>query len=406
MKPNTIRIIDGWLGRPICLLLTLLRTLLSALGLTRKDPVEIRKILFLKWIEQGSTVLAGGALRQATRKVGKNNVYFCVFDENRPVLDLLNIVPSKNVYPIRHTNLILFFCDTLTALFRIRRAGIDVVLDLEFYSRASAIFAFLSGARCRVGLHRFTSEAPYRGDLMTHRVQYNPYLHTADAYRLLVDALERNPVETPLIKTSPTRADGAPPAFSPSDEERKRVKGMLADILPVDHCGPIVLLNPNAGDLLPLRKWEGDRFVQLGERILSTLDDAVVLFTGAKSEQEETESLCKAILSKRAVSLAGKTTLRELMALYTLSQALVTNDSGPAHFASMTDIHIIVLFGPESPHLYQPLGKNIHVVWSEIACSPCVNVANHRFSPCTDNVCMKQISVEQVFGEVKRCLEG
>ena len=59
---------------------------------------------------------------------------------------------------------------------------------MEFFSRASAIFAFLTGAAIRVGLHRFTGELPYRGNLMTHRIQYLPQLHISTQYSVLVEA--------------------------------------------------------------------------------------------------------------------------------------------------------------------------------------------------------------------------
>jgi len=39
-------------------------------------------------------------------------------------------------------------------------------------------------------LHRFTAEAPYRGDLMTHRVLFNPQLHTTEMFQVMVEALE------------------------------------------------------------------------------------------------------------------------------------------------------------------------------------------------------------------------
>ena len=51
------------------------------------------------------------------------------------------------------------------------------------------------------------------------------------------------------------------------------------------------------------------------------------------------------------IPLAGKTTLRQVLVLYARSEILVTNDSGPAHFASMTPIHVVTLFGPETPAL-------------------------------------------------------
>jgi len=78
---------------------------------------------------------------------------------------------------------------------------------------------------------------------------------------------------------------------------------------------------------------------------------------------------------------------------------MVTNDSGPSHFAAASGLKTIVLFGPETPKLYQPLGSS-RAIYAGIACSPCVSASNHRKTACTDNVCMQMISVDQVFAAV------
>jgi len=86
--------------------------------------------------------------------------------------------------------------------------------------------------------------------------------------------------------------------------------------------------------------------------------------------------------------------------LYTRSEILVTNDSGPAHFASMTPIHVVALFGPETPALFAARSSNATALWAGIACSPCVNAFNNRQSVCGNNVCMQAITVDDVFKEV------
>jgi ADP-heptose:LPS heptosyltransferase len=98
--------------------------------------------------------------------------------------------------------------------------------------------------------------------------------------------------------------------------------------------------------------------------------------------------------------------LRELLVLYTLADVLVTNDSGPGHFASMTNIHSIVLYGPETPKLFGAISGRFHILYARLACSPCVNVFNHRFSPCKNNLCMQSISVDEVFKMVQKCLRA
>ena len=88
-----------------------------------------------------------------------------------------------------------------------------------------------------------------------------------------------------------------------------------------------------------------------------------------------------------------------------MADVLVTNDSGPGHFASLTPVHAIVLFGPETPRLFGPLAPATTVIWKEMVCSPCVSVFNHRLSPCRNNVCMQSITVDEVYHAVKTALE-
>jgi ADP-heptose:LPS heptosyltransferase len=365
-----------------------------------------RKILLIKLIEQGSTVLAYPAICRAVEMVGRENVYFWVFEENREILDILHVIPPENIIATRSKHFSTFLLDVVTTLRRIRRLGIDAAVDMEFFARASALLAFLSGATSRVGLHRFTSEGPYRGDLLTHRIQYNPYLPVAKAYYMMVESLMRPPEQIPMPKSEPPGAAFAPPRFRPSERERGHVQGLLDHLAGRAVTGPLILMNPNASDMLPLRKWPSERFIALAREIISYRPDATVAITGAPSERSAAAQITRAIGSAQVLNMAGETSLRELLVLFSIAHILVTNDSGPGHFSSMTDIKTISLFGPETPMLYGPLGENTHIVWSGLACSPCVNVFNHRFSPCNDNLCMQSISHTQVFEMVRDILSG
>lgn len=397
--------IDIGIGKIACFGLTFVRRIMDRVHGSDSPPPPVQKILFIKLIEQGATVLAYSAILRAIELVGRRNVYFCVFDENREILDIIDVIPKENVFVIRNRQFSIFLLDILKSLFRIRQIGIDAIVDMEFFARASAILSYLTGATRRVGLHRFTSEAPYRGDLMTHRVHYNPYLHTAKAYHLLVEALTTSPADLPLVKLPAGGFEEKAPTFVPAEAEIKRVQAILTQTFIQPIKGPIILLNPNASDMLPLRKWATENFVRLGQDILDGYPEACLIITGAPSERESAEKVCQDIGSARAVCLAGKTTLRELLVLYTLADVLVTNDSGPGHFASMTGIHSIVMYGPETPKLFGAIGGRSHILYARLACSPCVNVLNHRFSPCGNNVCMQSISVKTVFEAVRHCLQ-
>jgi len=401
VRTQTIRVLDYWLGVPLCALLTVCRRVFG------ERPATPKRILFLKFIEQGATVLAQDAIRRATLHAGRDNVFFCVFESNRAILDVLGAIPADNVLCIRDRSLGVFVLDFLRALSTMRRRSIDTVIDMEFFSRASAIFAFLSGATTRAGLHRFTGELPYRGDLMTHRVQYNPHLHISLQYAVLVEAAMHDSVDQPLLKVPAAAIAGEqvpPPTFVPTAEERARISALIREAGDAAAADPVVLLNPNASDLLPLRKWERARFVDLGRRILAAYPLARLVVTGAPAERAAAEQLCRDLNSPRVVSAAGRTSLRELLTLYTLATVLVTNDSGPAHFASLTPVHTVVLFGPETPLLFGSLAPATTIIWKQLACSPCVSVFNHRLSPCDNNLCMQLITVDEVFDAVHAVL--
>src|SRR5208283_69702 len=102
-------------------------------------------------------------------------------------------------------------------------------------------------------------------------------------------------------------------------------------------------------------------------------------------------------------SFAGHSALAELPALFAHAAVMVSNDSGPAHFAAASGLPTIVLFGPETPKLYRPLG-NSTAIYAGLACSPCVSASNHRKSACHDNVCMRAIGVDEVFAAVDGAL--
>jgi len=391
MKATTIKWMDRKIGVPLCFFLSLLNSLLP------RREVEVKKIAFIKLIEQGASVLAYSALKYSVEKYSKENVYFLVFKENRFILDQLDVLDEENIIEIRQDGLWHFLLDSMRAIQKLRSVGINACIDLEFFSRASAIFAFMIGATTRVGLHSFKGEQPYRGNLINHRLIYNPYLHVSKYYLLMVRAAQEKASKDPLLKIPSNSLKVEHPSLSIDENALERVASSLG----LDRGRSILILNPNAGDMLPLRKWESHKFGELAKKINQLDPDIQILFTGIEKEKEAIERIMDEFSLSSSLNLAGKTTFPDLMALYELADLLITNDSGPAHFASLFSTQILVLFGPESPYLYAPLSDKVDVIYKNLACSPCVNVYNHRFSPCHDNVCMKSIEVDEVYEKAK-----
>ena len=400
MKTSTLRIVDRVIGVPSCALLTLHRRLFG-----RRPAGPVERILFVKLAEQGSTVLAETAIREAIARVGRDNVFFLVFAENRFILDVMGLIPEDNVVTIDALSMPTVVASTVAALRRLRALRVDTAIDLEFFARSSVILAYMSGATRRVGLYAYEGAGPWRGDLLSHRLNYNPYVHTGDLFRLLVAALDQPPDQFPAYPAKPPAADGrTSDPRPPAPRDLGAVEGLLREWTGSPVVPPIVLLNANCGDLVPLRRWAEDHYIELARRLLDARPDLRIVFTGRPDEAPGAERLARAVASPRCVSLAGRTTLGQLLALYSLSQVLVTNDSGPAHFATLTPIDVVTLFGPETPFLFAARSPRNHVLWAGLACSPCVNAFNDRLSDCSDNLCMQRIPVDDVLGETLAAL--
>src|SRR5437870_10523593 len=112
-------------------------------------------------------------------------------------------IPSASIMAINARGRVRTIASAVRAIWQLRRARIDAAVDLEFFARASAALCYLSGARWRAGYHAFRGEASYRGDLMTQRLSFNPYLHTAQTFEILVEALDRPSEQFPTFDLDP-----------------------------------------------------------------------------------------------------------------------------------------------------------------------------------------------------------
>jgi ADP-heptose:LPS heptosyltransferase len=245
----------------------------------------------------------------------------------------------------------------------------------------------------------------YTGDLLTHRVAYSAHQHTWRSYMTLVNALDEPEGTTPLGKLHVDEREGVIPRAAADAASQARVRGILAATAHgFDPAKRLVLVNPNASKLVALRKWPIESYAALVRELLRD-PDLYVAITGVASEKPDAQHIIGEVRDDRVLDLTGKTTLPDLIQLYHLADVLITNDSGPAHFAALTDIPIVVFFGPETPELYKPLSPNVTVMYSALSCSPCVSAFNQKLSPCTDNQCLKTIGVAEIHARVRAILD-
>jgi ADP-heptose:LPS heptosyltransferase len=366
---------------------------------THKLSFKPKKLLFIELSEMGSAILVDPAMRDAQARGAE--LYFLIFKSNQPSLTLLNTVSPDHIFTIDSSGLWPICRDTLHFLWWARLNQIDTVIDLELFSRYTALLTGLCGAARRVGYHIFHGEGLWRGNMLTHKVHYNPHIHIAHNFLSLVHAAFSTEKEVPFSKIALSELPIKLAQATIQAPQRLKVLTQIevatsqADLAFTLGQQPLFLVNANASDLLVQRRWAPERFAALTQAIVRTWPDAVILLTGSPSEFAYVENVRAQANVKQALNWAGKVTFNELPALYSLADVMVTNDSGPGHFSAVTQLHTVVLFGPETPELYGSLGNSIAIT-ARLACSPCVSAANHRKTACSNNVCMQAIGVEQV----------
>jgi heptosyltransferase II len=329
---------------------------------------------------------------------------------NHPAIDeIISCAPGESVWKIRRKLRLQIGSEVLRTSEAKFHAGFvkpfplfDTALVLPNSPR-SAIEVFLAGIPKRIGYAR-----PWRNFFLTQTVAprseavkmrkrsvaeirqsisnptqnsklktQNPSSHQIFEYLHLVAALGANPEPLPpKLVVTPDEIDAAKKKFG------------LDKI-----SNPIFGLNPGA-EYGPAKRWPVKRFIAAAKEIQQKTNCLWILF-GGKNDLEITNQIESAIGNQQsAINLAGKTSLRELMALLKSCCVLLTNDTGPMHVAAALGVPVVAIFGSTSPELTGPISSNEvqhQIIKSNAQCSPCFL----RECPI-DFRCMNGINIERV----------
>ncbi|MBF0449595.1 MAG: glycosyltransferase family 9 protein [Candidatus Magnetomorum sp.] len=367
-----------------------------------------KKILIIKLSEMGSTVFLYPSIKELKKRIPEVKLFFLVFKNNQDILDALIFTSKENIFAVNTNSIFHLIHSGFHIVRELRKKSIDTSIDMDFFSRLSSVLSFLICKGNRVGFHRFNNEGLSRGNLLTHRVMYSQHIHTSLAFFSLIKTIYPDNAKNDFYyKGQIDESQIELPLYRPSRKSLIRIKEKLKKlgVKTENKKNQIVIVNPNSSDIFPLRKWPLNNFANFCRLLLKEKPELFIVLTGAFSEQDDAMYILNYLNDTRCVSLVGQTDFKELLTLYSLADMMLTNDSGPAHFAPLLDLPEIVLFGPETPLLYRPLGNSCKCLYANFTCSPCVSVYNAKKSPCKDNLCLKAISVESVLLESLKILD-
>ena len=401
MTVNLMRYMDYWLGIPLCFLLSCLNATLKIFRFRRmRKKVPPKKILFIKLSELGAIILAYPLLKRAREEYPGVKLLFVTFEKNRSIFELLgNIVEDDNILTIREDSISVFIRDTFKIVKKMVKERAGIIFDLELFSRFTAILTFLSQADKKIGFYNYTFEGLYRGNFLTHRIQYNPLLHISKSYLSLWQTVNQEKKDSPEMAERIEDKDIALPKSHVPSEATKQIEDKLKEF-GIARKNKVFLLNPGEG-ILPLREWPLENFVILSKWLLEDANNYIIL-AGTESGFKKAERLCADVRSRRCLNLVGQTSLPELSALFNMADALICNDCGLAHLASLASTKQFIIFGPETPEVFGPLGEDKWIICSGLPCSPCLSALNNRDSACKDNLCLKIIKPDDVYKLIGR----
>jgi heptosyltransferase-2 len=164
---------------------------------------------------------------------------------------------------------------------------------------------------------------------------------------------------------------------------------------------PILLgLNPGA-EYGPAKRWPAESFAAVAREVSRKFGDCRWLAFGGAGDWQLCSDIAR-LAGGGVLNLAGKTSLRQLMALLRLCRVVLTNDTGPMHVAAALGTTVIAPFGSTSPELTGPgfPGDPRHrLLRSAAPCSPCFR----RVCPI-DFRCLTSISPERVVEAVSQAI--
>ena len=368
MDVKLMRRLDSVLGNAACTMFGLAKQARRPFA----KPREIKRVAIMKFFGMGSIVVASPCFQALRDQFPGVELHFVTFKGNREILEILGAT-DHNHYVDPSTPQ-AFVRSTLAVAAALRRADVDLVIDLEFFAKFPLVLASIAGIPQAAGFH-LTKEA-WRLQMLDVSGSYNNYFHTKDIFLSLVYLLATR--DHYYLEFADFAKKYSYPRLAITLPERAALRKKL------ERFGlrgePLYVINPNTSpELAPeARKWPRERYAELADRLIQEHPGARVVCVGAKSDREYVSSVVSQAQSPRVISLAGELGLRELLVLFAESHCVISNDSGPMHLACLVDAPTVGLFFADSPTLFGPLGSRTRAVAPPLYSIPLFSVYNGK----------------------------
>ncbi len=340
------------------------------------DPSRI--LVFVpNWV--GDVAMATPALRAVRRRFDDARIVHLIRPYAAAVLDGTGFADETLFWPSRRGGSGGGYGSLIR---RLRREKFDLAL-LFLNSFRSGWVALLSGAKRRVGYGR-----DGRSWLLTDRLipkraggRYVP-VPALDYYAELARYVSCDDIEDRLeLATDEADEAAIDRRVGPAGESR-----------------PLVVLNPGA-NFGAAKCWPPEFYAALSDQLVNRFGARVVAST-VPAEREIADRLATAAREPIEIFIDPPLGLGPLKALIRRADVLITNDTGPRHFAAAFDTPVVTVFGSSDPAWTDTRFAKERIVRLDLECQPCMK----RVCPLKHHHCMRQLEPDMVFGAVEEIL--
>lgn len=400
---RALQLMDRYIGKPLCRLLSLL-SIWNRLDLS--IPKEIKKILVVELFEMGASIMIAPSMLYLLKEKPDADLYCLTTTNMKGSWEILKLVPPKNIFLLKDQGLLSFLFSALVLIFKMRKIKFDLVIDYELFLRVSAVLVGLLRAKRKAGFYQYELEGLSRGKIYNIPCSFNQNMHIAKNFLALTKTAIQDRKDYPNFKDAIRSEELVLPEYHSDNSAKQSLLSKLARLCPEDISKKhILVVSHDVGLNLSIRNYPSENFVVVIKDLLKKNSDLYVILVGTKGEENSARQIYNKVSDERCFSLCGVTTLKELFELIHMASAVLCNDNGVGHFAALTRTPAVALFSTDSPTVYGPLGP-CTVLYSFFHCSPCISALNYKNSKCVDNKCLQVISTDLVNNAVQKIFEG
>ncbi len=160
---------------------------------------------------------------------------------------------------------------------------------------------------------------------------------------------------------------------------------------------PLVTMVPGAS-FGSSKCWPAERFAKVGDALIERHGIELLIVPGPG--EEDIARKVEALMEHRPFNCIKEiVSLEALKAIVSDSSLVVTNDTGPRHYAVAFGIPVVVIMGPTDPRYTEYGLEKTRLLRVDLECSPC-----HLKKCPTDHECMQAITADQVINACEELL--